>query len=143
MQADLGEFTRAIQLALAPAFLLSGIAALLNVMTSRLARVMDRGRSLLEAGASLSLEQEVLERRRHFTSVAITFTTVAALLVSVVVAGLFLEVMLQTSMKWLIGTMFAAAMGALVLGLAFFLREVHLAMRTVRIALPPLYLPHR
>jgi hypothetical protein len=42
--------------------------------------------------------------------------------------------MLETPMKWLISAFFAAAMFALVVGLTFFLREVHLAMRTVRIA---------
>ncbi len=35
-----------IQLAIAPVFLLAGIAGLLNVLASRLARVVDRGRSL-------------------------------------------------------------------------------------------------
>ena len=42
--------------------------------------------------------------------------------------------MLETPLKWLISAFFAAAMFALVIGLAFFLCEGHLAMRTVRIA---------
>ena len=50
-----------------------------------------------------------------------------------VIAGLFVEVMLETPLNWLISAFFAAAMLALVVGLTFFLREVHLAMRTVRI----------
>ena len=37
-------------------------------------------------------------------------------------------------LKWLMSSFFAAAMFALVIGLAFFLCEVHLAMRTVHIA---------
>jgi hypothetical protein len=37
---------QAIQLAIAPVFLLSGIAALLVVMTNRLARIVDRARDL-------------------------------------------------------------------------------------------------
>ena len=46
-----GHFTdipQAIQLALAPVFLLTGIAGLLNIMTGRLARIIDRGRKLVE-----------------------------------------------------------------------------------------------
>ena len=39
----------AIQLAIAPVFLLTGIASLLGVMANRLARVIDRGRVLEEA----------------------------------------------------------------------------------------------
>ena len=50
------------------------------------------------------------------------------------IAAIFVEVMVQTPLNWLISAFFAAAMFALVIGLAFFLCEVHLAMRTVRIA---------
>ena len=139
---DIGDLARAIQLALAPVFLLTGIGALLNVMTGRLARIVDRGRAFAEGKVScvscdralITRELEALGPRRHLTSVAITATTMAALLVCVVIAGLFIEVMLETPVKWLISALFAAAMFALVVGLAFFLREVRLAMHTVRIA---------
>jgi hypothetical protein len=142
MRPDVADLAKAIQLALAPVLLLSGIAALLGVMTGRLARIIDRGRAFAEGRVrslspdhvSIALERQNLEPRRHLTSSAITTTTIAALMVCVVIASLFLEVMLQTPLKWFIGTLFAAAMSSLVVGLTFFLREVHLAMRTVRIA---------
>jgi hypothetical protein len=135
------DIARAIQLALAPVFLLTGIAGLLNVMTGRLSRIIDRGRALTEGRnhpvASelhwVHLEQQSLERRRHFTSVAITACTISALLVCMVIAVLFLEVMLAAALTWLIGGLFTAAMLALVLGLAFFLREVHLSTHSIRI----------
>ena len=137
------DIGRAIQLALAPVFLLTGIAGILNVMAGRLARIIDRGRALTEGQSGTSseqdsvvIEQQSLEQRRHFTSIAITACTIAALLVCVVIAALFLEVMLNAPFKWVIGTLFAAAMLALVIGLAFFLREVHLAMQSIRIPSP-------
>jgi hypothetical protein len=141
MPPDISHLAEAIQLALAPAFLLSGIGALLNVMTGRLARIVDRGRELGHRRAerasavhpSVELETQTLEPRRHLTSVAITATTTAALLVCMVIAAIFVEVMLQTPLKWLISAFFAAAMFALMVGLTFLLREVHLAMQTVRI----------
>ena len=46
---DIGDLPKAIQLALAPAFLMTGIGALLNVMTGRLARIIDRGRAFAES----------------------------------------------------------------------------------------------
>ena len=142
MLPDVSDLAKAIQLALAPVFLLTGIAALLSVMTGRLARIIDRGRAFAEGGVSfvsqddvlIVLERQTLEPRRRLTSVAITATTIAALLVCMVIAGLFVEVMLETPLQWLISAFFAASMFTLVVGLAFFLREVHLAMRTVRIA---------
>jgi len=138
MAPDIGDLTKAIQLALTPVFLLSGIGALLGVMTGRLARIIDRARMLAEDDAragsaervSFDFEARTLERRRHLTSVAITATTIAALLVCMVIAGLFVEVMLEAPLKWLISAFFAGAMLALVVGLTVFLREVHLAMQT-------------
>ncbi len=131
------DMARAIQLALAPVFLLTGIAGLLNVMTGRLARIVDRVRELSRDAAAASAAdpaRRVLELRRHLSSVAITACTVAALLVCVVIATLFVEVMLDAPLKWLVGGLFTAAMLALVIGLACFLREVHLAMQATRSA---------
>ncbi len=125
------DMARAIQLALAPVFLLTGIAGLLNVMTGRLARIVDRVRQL--SGDAVDPARRVLELRRHFSGIAITACTVAALLICIVIATLFVEVMLDAPLKWLVGGLFTAAMLALVVGLAYFLREVHLAMRATRI----------
>jgi hypothetical protein len=129
---------RAIQLALAPVFLLSGIAGMLNVMAGRLSRIVDRGRSLTENPALASrfapdaLQREVLalERRRGFTSRAIASCTIAALLLCVVVAALFIEVMLAAPLNGLIGILFTAATLALIVGLSYFLRVVHVATKS-------------
>jgi hypothetical protein len=142
---DLGEVTHAIQLALAPVFLLTGIAGMLNVMAGRLARIIDRGRWLGEqeppqrlSADAVAIELLSLERRRHLASAAITASTLAALLVCMVIAVLFIEVLLELKLKWLLGLLFTGSTLALVVGLAFFLREVHLATQTVRIPTAPL-----
>ena len=144
MPDNFSDIPRAVQLALAPAFLLTGIAGLLNVMTGRLARIVDRVRVLAEVRDGLTppphdaviFEQQILERRRHYSNIAITASAIAALLVCVVIAGLFIEVMLAAHLKWLIASLFTAAMAALVVGLSFFLREVHLAMLSARMGNP-------
>ena len=136
----IGDVGHAIQLALAPAFLLTGIAGLLNVMAGRLARIIDRGRRLAELsrppGAQLSDDQNQelnsLERRRYLASAAITACTLAALLVCMVIASLFLEVLLQLDLKWVIGLLFTGATLAMVTGLAYFLQEVHKPTLSVR-----------
>ena len=135
------DVAHAIQLALAPVFLLTGIAGLLNVVAGRLARIIDRGRSLteqelpqhLENPDALNKELNRLEQRRHYASLAITACTFSALLVCMVVAVIFLQVMLQVEFKWVISFLFTASTLTLIVGLAYFLREVHLATRTVRI----------
>ena len=112
-------------------------------MAGRLARIIDRGRSLTELPgrteatlAQLSLELNSLELRRHRASAAITACTTSALLTCVVIAVLFSEVLLDLRLQWLVGLLFMAATLALVVGLSFFLHEVHLATRTVRIPIP-------
>lgn len=136
-----GDVAHAIQLALAPVFLLTGIAGLLNVVAGRLARIIDRGRALTEEALPQHLQDPALlhkelirlERRRHYASLAITACTCSALLVCTVVAVIFLQVLLQVEFKWVISVLFTTSTLTLIVGLAYFLREVHLATRTVRI----------
>jgi len=131
----------AIQLAIAPVFLLTGIAALLGVMATRLARIIDRARYYEQtweqmdeaARTSARGELENLERRRHLASWAINFCTSAALLVCIVIATLFIEAFFSSDLKWLAGALFVSAMIALIGGLGCFLREVYVATHTVRI----------
>ena len=138
---DLGDLAHAIQLALAPVFLLTGIAGILNVMTGRLARIIDRGRYLTErelppamvASSAYRVELASLEFRRHLASSAIAASTLSALLVCVVIASRFVQVLLQVELRWVVGAMFTGSTMALVVGLGYFLREVHLATKTVRI----------
>ncbi len=134
--SSLGDVGNAIQLALAPAFLLTSIAGMLNVMTGRLSRIIDRGRSLAENPTpreSLAIERASLEGRRYLASAAITSCTLSALLMCLVIVALFVKALLGLDSKWILGVLFTTSTLALVTGLAFFLREVHLATKTVRI----------
>jgi MFS family permease len=142
---NIHDVPQAIQLALGPAFLLTGIAGMLNVMTGRLARIIDRGRRLTETGApdprvmqALQQEIQALDKRRYLASAAIAGCTLSALLVCTVIAALFLETFLDAPLHGPIGLLFMGATLALVVGLAYFLREVHLANTTIRIAGTPL-----
>ena len=56
MQAETGvtAIAHVIQLSVAPVFLLSGIGAMLGVMASRLARIVDRARVLERAARASS-----------------------------------------------------------------------------------------
>ncbi len=55
-QAPVSDVAHAIQLSLAPVFLLSGIGVLLGMLTSRLARIVDRAR-VMEQRLQFSAEQ--------------------------------------------------------------------------------------
>lgn len=141
---DISLIVHAIQLAVAPVFLLTGLGALLSVMTSRLGRVIDRARRLEEqwpalddsARVGISIELEVLARRAGLAGLAINLCTAAALLICTVIAALFIDVFTTTNLKWLVGALFIVAMIAVIGGLISFLREVYLATHTLRIGPP-------
>jgi uncharacterized membrane protein required for colicin V production len=78
-------------------------------------------------------ELNVLEKRRHNTSLAITMCTIAALLICLVIVTLFMEEMLGIPVNRVVGILFSLAILALVSGLSLFLKEVHLASQNIRI----------
>ena len=137
----INDMAKAIQLALGPVFLLTGIAGMLNVMSGRLSRIIDRGRALIEKQEVIATyepgeihkELLMLERRRHVTSNAITMFTIAALFVCLVIVALFIEALFFMRLKWIIGVLFILATFGLVVGLGYFLLEVRLSANTVRI----------
>jgi hypothetical protein len=131
----------AIQLAVAPVFLLTGIGAILAVMTNRLGRIIDRAR-LLEAkldDASPKLlttfqsDLAILSRRAKLISRAITLCTTTALLICVVIAVLFLSAFLRFDTTIPVAVLFVAAMASFFLGLLWFLREIYVATVSLRI----------
>lgn len=138
-----GIIAHAIQLAIAPVFLLTGVAGLLNVMAGRLARVIDRTRTfetswaILDAKARAAARTELagLEKRRRACSWSINCCTTAALLICVVIVALFVEEFLAVNLRLFAGAIFVVTMIALIGGLACFLREVYLATHTTTIDL--------
>lgn len=86
---QIDDIAHLIQLSVAPVFLLTGIATLLNVLSGRLARIIDRARVLEQRldspdphhAAVIGNELRVLERRGRLIYHAIKLSTIAALLV--------------------------------------------------------------
>lgn len=139
------DIAHVIQQAVAPVFLFSGVAAMLNVLASRLARVIDRARQLeldyheLPLGAARHVMRDrlaVLSRRARLTNIAITLCTICALLICLVIMTLFVSALVDISeSRWIAG-LFIVAMLALVGGLIAFLQEIFIATATVRIDPP-------
>jgi Protein of unknown function (DUF2721) len=140
----LTSIAHVIQLAVAPVFLLSGIAALLNVLSNRLSRIVDRARTL-EAQASDASEERLrglheslgrLRVRAGLASLGITLCTSSAILISSVVIVLFLGTLFNANVRLVIAILFIVAMLALTAGLVMFLREIYISTRYLRIGAP-------
>jgi hypothetical protein len=125
----------AIQLSVAPVFLLTGIGALLAVMANRLARIVDRFRIISLSGdqahAKNIAEMDTLLRRSRWVHWGISLSTIAALLVCIVIAALFIGSELGLDSSRVVSLLFITAMLALIIGLLCFLREIHLSTGTI------------
>jgi len=139
--ANISGVAHAIQLAIAPVFLLTAVGSFLGVITNRLARVIDRARVLeakLEAASpehapAIRSHLKVLSHRARYINIAITACTVAALLVCAVIAILFFGSYTSFDSRTAVALIFIFAMLALMIGLLCFLQEVFLATLNLRI----------
>ncbi|HVO61122.1 MAG TPA: DUF2721 domain-containing protein [Terriglobales bacterium] len=141
---QIDELAHLIQLSIAPVFLLTGIGTLLNVLSGRLARIIDRARVLEQRfetlqpapSAAIVNELRILERRGKLIHHAIKLSASSALLICIVIAALFASSMLHFSIRLIVIGLFIAAMLASIVSLSFFLREVYFAIETFEIGLP-------
>ena len=132
---DLGHV---IQLSIAPVFLLTAVGTILSVLSARLGRIVDRSRTLhdrrlnTDADRRQAMDDELvlLGRRRHLVTLAITFGTVPALLVCVLIAVTFVGYLVHVSIGMMVASLFVLAMACFILALVSFLREVRLASAT-------------
>lgn len=137
--APIASIASVIQLAIAPVFLLTGVGAILNVLTNRLARIVDRARTLeaqlASAGDDVCIRRELalLSRRGTLINWAISLSTVSIFLVCTVIVVLFVDAFLALNIPEVVAMLFIAAMLALIGGMLVFLHEIHLATASLRI----------
>lgn len=129
---NLTNVAHVIQLAVAPVFLLTGIGAILSVLTGRLGRLVDRFRVLTETNSDLrqkkSRELSILAVRATWVHWAITLCTASALFVSLVIGALFVCAVININPSRIVSTLFIVAMTSLIIGLGCFLREISLSV---------------
>lgn len=125
----------AIQQSVAPVFLVSGIGAMLAVMTNRLSRIVDRMRAMERDGEHLDsafiAEWQILARRSRLIRWSIALCTTTALLICTVIAVLFIGSFLQFDTSEFVALAFALAMLVFAAGLTVFLREVMAAISSM------------
>lgn len=131
-----------IQVALTPIFLMTAIGVTLNVLTNRLARIVDRARRLEDAtargdaisgGGDVHEQLQALVRRSRCINAAITLIIASGLLITLVVVMLFLDAFLRWQVKEFIAVLFVLSMLAFSASLLAFLIEVRIATSSVRL----------
>lgn len=130
-----------IQTALTPVFLLSGVAALLNVFATRLGRVADRIDQLTAESRTCDAERrtamesdiEALRRRSHVLDWAVVLGAISATATCAAILMLFLASLLKAgAAAWLLIGLFGSAIITTVGAVAAYGAEMLMASRGLR-----------
>ena len=140
LESHIFDITRAIQLAVAPVFLLTAIGTIINALTGRLARAVERRRQLEdllpayegETREDMLMELVSIARRIGLTLWAIALAVVSAIFVCLLISFAFVGGFVALDLARIVAGLFIASMVALTICLLFFLREVFVAALNVR-----------
>jgi len=135
-----------IQLALTPVFVLVAIGNIMNILSTRLGRIVDRSRVLQDRHPETSgpehdalvREIRLVDRRIHLIGRAILLMVLAGLAIGLVVVLLFVEEFAAIDLRPFVAAVFIAALALLMNALVLFLRETREATAALRI--PETYL---
>jgi hypothetical protein len=135
-----------IQLALAPVFMLVAIGNIMNILSHRLGRIVDRSRLLQERHAETSgmehdmvvREIRLVDRRIQLVGRAMLALVLAGISVGLVVVLLFAEEFADLRLQPVVAGAFLVAIGLIMWALLLFLRETREASAALRI--PETYL---
>ena len=141
-----GMVAQTIQLALAPVFVLVAIGNIMNILSTRLGRVVDRSRVLQQMhGATTGSEHDsvvreirTVDRRIAMIGRAIFLLVLSGLAIGLCVALLFVEELLAVNLQQAAAAVFMLAIGLLMSALTLFMRETQHATAVLRI--PEAYL---
>ena len=138
-EAPLNAIYHAIQLAIAPVFMLTAIGTIINALAGRLARAVDRRRTIEEIlpaydgekKEAFELELRVLRSRTILVMRAIAAAVWSAIFICLLIGTTFADAFLNIQLARVVAALFVFAVIALTIALLFFMREVWLAAQAV------------
>src|ERR1700681_1508561 len=132
--SSLDNITHVIQVALTPIFLLSGIAALLNVFSTRLGRVADRVDQLAVKLQSEATDAELshLKKRSLVLDVAVVLGAMGGVATCGSALALFVGALRNATAASLLFSLFGFALLCTIAALAVFAVEMVMASQGVR-----------
>lgn len=130
-----------IQLAIAPVFVLVAIGNIINTLSSRLGRVVDRWRQLQGIFAETSgaehdeivRELRVIDKRMSTIGRALLMLVLTALSIGATIVVLFVDEFMHLGLQPVAAATFIIGIGLLMWALVLFLRETQLAAEALRI----------
>ncbi len=135
--SDLQSVVRVIQSSLTPIFLLTAVASLLSVFTTRLARIADQVKTIADAAnegrdGTARRRLAFLKRRSHMLDLAVILGAIGGACTCGTVLALFLSLLRAKATASLLFLLFGLAILCTIGALGAFLTEVLLASRGIR-----------
>ncbi|WP_409566036.1 DUF2721 domain-containing protein [Methylobacterium sp. J-059] len=135
------DIAHIIQVSLAPAFVLTALAQMLNVFSTRLARIADKvnttAKELDKADATearhLSRQLSFLRRRSFLLDVAVVMACLSAVMILGSILTLFVGALRDAAAASVLFACFGAGLIFTVCALSAFLTEILLAGRGIRV----------
>lgn len=139
MPTDINNVTHLVQMALTPAFLLSGIGAVLAVLSARLSRVVDRSHQIEDQiklhneRAKHTNELKILDARCGTIHRSLFFCTISAFCICAVVSIIYIgKLYLDSDITGIIVSwLFAISMGALTISLFLLMKEIRICAQCI------------
>ncbi|MDO8459142.1 MAG: DUF2721 domain-containing protein [Burkholderiaceae bacterium] len=142
---DLETVTHGIQLAVAPVFLLTAVAAMIGTVAGRLARIIDRARLVEDrieaapAGDAMTSAYDELARLRmrgRLVNACIALLTFCAILIGLTIMALFIGETTEMQILRIATISFLSGVIFFLLALLCFLTETLLATRILKFGKP-------
>lgn len=139
----LSELLPALQVAVAPVILISGVGLLLLSLTNRFGRAVDRARHLRQDLGQASdaerrqLTEQVdnLYRRARLIRTAIVMAAASELFAALLIITLFVGQLLSWPVALAVGPLFVLCLAALIVSLLAFMLDIRLSLAALKLEL--------
>ena len=137
------ELIPVLQMAVGPVIHISGVGLLLLTLSNRFGRAVDRSRQLAreireggdEERRKLAGQVDVLYRRAKMIRLSITMAALSVFFASIMIIVLFVAELLKLELGLLISLLFVCCLGALIVSLSAFIREIALSLSALKVEL--------
>lgn len=136
---NMGSLIPVIQAAISPAILMSGIGLLIQSMSVRMGRIIDRTRKMMELrkAGDFSVEPQIriIWKRARLLRAAITLAAAGALSTATNIILIFLSAVFEINLAVQVLVLFILGMGAVIVALVIYMIEVNQSLKAIGLEL--------
>lgn len=136
---NMGSLIPVIQAAISPAILMSGIGLLIQSMSVRMGRIIDRTRKMMELrkAGDFSVEPQIriIWKRARLLRAAITLGAAGALATATNIILIFLSAVFEVNLAVAVLVLFILGMGAVIVALVIYMLEVNQSLKAIGLEL--------